>query len=308
MVTLTVQEIYNSILQLEPTQKASKNGTCRYGPIFMTDTMDMAKLRELAGGQKFRRLNFDLFGKLVLDASKKLLIRVQVELMAPLGALGRLMENDNPEPIDHQPDWTLLKRKQRARVLRDHWEKIRCRKRLLRDLAARYPRRRPSVLETEISDTGAIAAFCKPFCATGNKRRAFCAELKELMQAGNARRLPWRQILTQEILGGKATLGELAPILPERKKDAVLKLQTLLSMANEGSISLEQKSSFGEIHLQPQSQNTPDTIVRIKDARSRTYLLDWCDLRPGQREKVIRDLNGNRVILSNGKEGVSSGL
>jgi hypothetical protein len=308
MTTLTVQEIYGSTPQLGTIQKASKNGTRRSGPVFMTDCLDMAKLCEMAEGQKFRRLNFDLCGRLVLDASKKLLIRVQVELMAPLGALDRLMENDNHEPIDRQPDWTLLKRKQRYRALRDHWEKIRFRKKLLKDLAGRYPRRQPSLGETEISDAGAIATFCKPFSAAGNKRRAFSAELKELMQAGIARRLPWRQILTQEILRGKATLGELAPILPEHKKDAVLKLQTLLSMANEGSISLKQKSSFGEIHLRQQSENTPDTIVRIKDVRNRTYLLDWRDLRPGQREKVIRDLSDNRVILTLGKEGVKNGL
>ena len=60
--------------------------------------------------------------------------------------------------------------------------------------------------------------------------------------------------------------------------------------------------------MRQQSENTPDTIVRIKDVRNRTYLLDWRDLRPGQREKVIRDLSDNRVILTLGKEGVKNGL
>ena len=93
--------------------------------------------------REFRQIMMNQYGSLVLGASKNLLKRTNHELMEPLGQLTDLMDTDDDIPM--APDWRQLKRNQRARTLREYWERIRKRKERMQDLAKLYPRSSPTV-------------------------------------------------------------------------------------------------------------------------------------------------------------------
>lgn len=70
-----------------------------------------------------------------------LLKRTNYELMEPLGQLTDSMDTDDDIPV--APDWRQLKRDQRARALREYWERIRKRKERMQELAKLFPRGSP---------------------------------------------------------------------------------------------------------------------------------------------------------------------
>ena len=76
--------------------------------------------------REFRQIMIHQYGSLVLGASRNLLKRTNYELMEPLGLLTDMMDTDDDIPV--APDWRQLKRDQRARALREYWERIRKRK------------------------------------------------------------------------------------------------------------------------------------------------------------------------------------
>ena len=260
-------------------------------------------IKRLLNNKKFRRLNFEMIGMLVLLASKSLLTRTQKELMEPLGLLFNIMENVETETFNEGRDWTVLKRKQRARILRDHWEKIRRHKAHMRNIVQHYPRARTYDIKTEIHNTEVISQFCMPFSATANNNREFASELREIMQAGIKHELPWQQILAQQIINGTSTFNELSPIISDHKRDRAIKFQTLLEMANAGQIDIVQEKNFGDIHFNPPLNKTPKTDLAIKDPQGCIYQLDWHTLQPKQRDKVIADLRNKRIMMISNPTG-----
>jgi hypothetical protein len=249
--------------------------------------------------KKFRRLNFNIYGKLVLFASRSLLARTQKELMEPLGVLSKAMENYDIENIKEGPDWTKLKREQRARILRDYWEKVRKRKTHMQKLSRLYPRSAADQTKIGIHNTGVISEFCKPFSAAGDSAREFSDDLIEILKAGISRQLPWRQMIIQQIFEGKKTFDKLTPVISDQKKDRAFKLQILMEMAQASQIDLIQEKCFGDIHfnLMPKTDEF-DTGIVLKDKHGRRYCLDWCDLHPNQRGKVVEDLRDNKIVLA----------
>ena len=260
-------------------------------------------IKRLLNNKKFRRLNFEMIGLLVLHASKSLLTRTQKELMEPLGVLFNMMENGETEILNEDRDWTVLKRKQRARILRDHWEKIRRQKAHMRKIVQHYPRVRTYDTKTEIHNTEVISQFCRPFSAAGNNNREFASELREIMQAGIKHELPWQQILAQQIINGTSTFNELSPVISDLKRDKAIKFQTLLEMANAGQIDIVQEENFGDIHFNPHLNTTPETDLAIKDPQGCIYQLDWDNLQPKQRDKVIADLRNKRIMIISNPAG-----
>ena len=249
--------------------------------------------------KKFRRLNFNIYGKLVLFASRSLLARTQKELMEPLGVLFKAMENHDIENIKESPDWAKLKREQRARVLRDYWEKVRKRKTHMQKLARLYPRSAADQTKIEIHNTDVISEFCKPFSAAGDGAREFSDDLIEILKASISRQFPWRQMIVQQIFEGKKTFDKLTPVISDQKKDRAFKLQILMEMAHASQIDIVQENCFGDIHFNLiQKTGEPSTGIVLKDKFGRRYCLDWCDLHPNQRGKVVEDLRDNKIVLA----------
>jgi hypothetical protein len=249
--------------------------------------------------KKFRRLNFNICGNLVYFASKSLMARTQKELMEPLGVLSKKMGDHDIENIEDGPDWTKLKREQRARILRDYWEKVRKRKIHMQKLSRFYPRNVDGRAKIVIHSSNIISEFCKPFSAAGDSARDFSEDLKAILKAGISRQLPWRQMIVQQIFEGKKNFDKLTPVISDQKKDKALKLQILVEMAHANQIDLKQEKCFGDIHFNLIS-NTDElnTGIVLKDKIGRRYCLDWRDLHPNQRNKVVDDLQDNKIVLA----------
>ncbi len=243
--------------------------------------------------REFREIMMHQYGSLVLGASKNLLKRTNYELMVPLGHLTDLMDTDDDLPMP--PDWRQLKRDQRARALREYREKIRKRKERMHELAKLFPRGSPTP-SVKSHDATVLADFVEPFSPQADIKRQFINDLAEINKVGLSRMLPWRQIISQEILDGKPTLSDLSPIIPDGKKDTVLKLQFLLEKAHHQEIAIHQNGAFGKIQITP-TGNTCDTSIKVQDVDGNEYPLDWSELNRAQREKVIVDLQDNKVVL-----------
>ena len=256
-------------------------------------------IRKCFRHKKFRRLSLYIYGKLVLFASRSLLARTQKELMEPLGVLSKAMENQDIENIKDSPDWTRLKREQRARGLRDYWEKVRKRKTHMQKLARLYPRRVADQRKIGIHNTDVISEFCKPFSAAGDSARKFSDDLIEILESGISRQLPWRQMIVQQIFEGKKTFDKLTPVISDQKKDRAFKLQILMEMAHASQIDIVQENCFGDIHFKliPKTDEL-DTGIVLKDKHGRRYCLDWRELHPNQRDKVVEDLRDNKIVLA----------
>lgn len=246
--------------------------------------------------KEFRCLMMHQYGSLVLGASRNLLKRTQSELLAPLGYLSRMMDDDDPTP---DIDWSDLKRDQRARILREYWERVRHRKHRMQELAKLFSRGRADPHYEPITGTHILSSFAEPFSAHAQTRTEFHAQLKELSRAGLSKLLPWRQILSQQINEGTRTLADLSSVIPDRRQDIALKFQFLMELAHHQHIKLHQEQAFGEIELAPNSPEPDfhlDSHLTIKHDHGQETL-DWDDLNQRQRQKVLKDLQSNKVVL-----------
>jgi len=138
--------------------------------------------------------------------------------------------------------------------------------------------------------------FVEPFSPQADIKRQFIDDLAEINNIGLSRMLPWRQIISQAILDGTSSLSDLSPVIPDRKMDTALKLQFLLEKAHHQEIAIHQYEAFGKIQITPKG-DTCDTSLKIKDVDGYEYPLDWSELNRPQREKIITDLQDNKVVL-----------
>lgn len=228
--------------------------------------------------------------------------------MHPLGQLSDMMDEDHdPDNKTLQTDWAKLKKDQRARILREYWEKLRKRKDLMQKLAKTYKRGRadPHHQQNPINtNPHLLTMFTKPFSAKERDVQEYNHQLKELTKAGLSRLLPWRHILTEQIRHGNTTFTQLTTkkdnrIIPNQKQDTTLKFQFLMDLAHNQEITLTQETTFGQIAISPntntQTENTKN--ITLRDDSGDTCNLDWHDLTPNQRSKVIQDLQDAKVIL-----------
>jgi len=243
--------------------------------------------------REFRQIMMHQYGSLVLGASKNLLKRTNHELMEPLGQLTGKMDTDDDTAAN--PDWRQLKRNQRARALREYWERTRKRIERMRRLAKLFHRTSPTP-QVQSHDACVLSDFVKPFSPKAESKRQFFDDLAEINKIGLSKQLPWRQILSQEIVDGRLTFSDLSPIITDRKKDAALKLQFLLEKAQHQEIAIHQEKAFGQINITPTDDGF-DSNLTVKDADGNEYPLDWSELNQAQREKVICDLQNSKVVL-----------
>ena len=243
--------------------------------------------------REFRQIMMHQYGSLVLGASKNLLKRTNCELMEPLGQLTDMMDADDDLPLD--PDWRQLKKDQRARALREYWDRLRKQKERMQELAKLFPRGSPTP-SVRPTDATILSEFVKPYIPKDDLKRQFFVDLREIQKIGLSRMLPWRQIISQEILDGTSSLSDLSPVIPDRKMDTALKLQFLLEKAHHQEIAIHQYEAFGKIQITPKG-DTCDTSLKIKDVDGYEYPLDWSELNRPQREKIITDLQDNKVVL-----------
>ncbi len=81
-------------------------------------------------------------------------------------------DNYNPNGTPKSPDWKQLKKDQRARALREYWERVRKRKERMRELAKLFPGRSSypvtalSVQPNE-NDSTILSYFVEPFSPMG---------------------------------------------------------------------------------------------------------------------------------------------
>jgi hypothetical protein len=247
--------------------------------------------------REFRSLMMHQYGSLVLSASRNLLRRTQKELMEPLGYLMMVVKG-NGRCLDLETDWRKIKQSQRARILREYWERLRHRKERMRKLAKILPRGKANPDNAPTENADVLSVFAGPFSSHGLGQKEFDAKLNEIRKSGLSHQLPWRQILLQEITEGKRALPELSKILSDRKLDTALKFQFLTEMAHHSQINLTQKKNFGPITFCPDTFASEVSLdIIVKDGRGRQYRLTWHELSPGQRERIIGDLKIMRVVL-----------
>ncbi len=247
-------------------------------------------------------------------------MRTNIELMQPLGCLVDMMDTDDDNIDDGSnttktPDWKQLKKDQRARALREYWERVRKRKERMRELAKLFPRTSNTSFPTNAlsvqpnkNDTNILTDFVEPFSPIGAARRNFESDLEDIQKIGMSRQLPWHQIIAQEIADGKSTLHSLTQtqIIPNKRQDKTIKFQTLLEKAHQREIDLTQETSFGHIQIKPisnvgqENTNTDKNTsikIKIRDESGTDYPLDWSTLNQAQRKKVIADLQHSKVVL-----------
>jgi hypothetical protein len=162
-------------------------------------------------------------------------------------------------------------------------------------LAKLIPRSSPTPA-VQPTDATFLTEFVQPYCPKADLKRQFFDDIVEIKKIGLSRQLPWRQIISHEILDGKPTLSDLSPVIPDRKKDTALKLQFLLEKVQHQEIAIHQHEAFGKIQITP-TGDTCDTSLKVKDVDGNEYPLDWSELNRAQREKVIADLQDNKVVL-----------
>jgi len=149
--------------------------------------------------REFRSLMMHQYGSLVLSASKNLLTRTQKELMEPLGYLMMVVKG-NGRCLDLETDWRKIKQSQRARILREYWERLRKRKNLMRTLAQAYTRGRadPNHIQQSNQNPNLLTVFTEHFSAKGRDVREYNDHLNDIIKCGLSRLLPWRQILMHQ--------------------------------------------------------------------------------------------------------------
>jgi len=229
--------------------------------------------------QEFRQIMMHQYGSLVLGASKNLLKRTNHELMEPLGQLTDKMDIDDDTAAN--PDWRQLKRNQRARALREYWERTRKRKERMRRLAKLFHRTSPTP-QVQSHDACVLSDFVKSFSPKADIKRQFFDKLSEINKIGLSRKLPWRQIISQEIAEGRLTFSDLSSIIPDQKMDTALKLQFLLEKAQHQEIAIHQDEDFGKIQITPTGKEF-DLHFTLRDADGNEYPLNWSELTQAQR-------------------------
>ena len=257
--------------------------------------------------REFRSLMMHQYGSLVLSASRNLLTRTQKELMEPLSYLMMVVKG-NGRCLDLETDWRKIKQSQRARILREYWERLRKRKNLMSTLAQAYTRGRadPNHIQQSNQNPNLLTVFTEHFSAKGRDVREYNDHLNDIIKRGLSRLLPWRQILMHQIQNGNTSFAQLTnntetEIIPNTRQDITFKFQFLMELAHNQDITLTQNKTFGKISIQPGRDQTrydpANSIIKIRDDSGDTCSLDWQDLTPPQRSKVIQDLQDSKIIL-----------
>ncbi len=148
----------------------------------------------------------------------------------------------------------------------------------------------------------AFPEICKPFSPEALTLRHCEFEFNRFEAYPLSLSLPWKTILatelaeldTEEILFSK--LERYCP-KSSKRRETVIKFQTLLDMDNQNEIELSQNMHLGAISIEnnPTSDNT---VFSIKERSGNSCHLDWRQLSIRQRQHVVQDLLANKIILT----------
>jgi hypothetical protein len=278
-------------------------------------------------GQERLEVGFRLMGQIIHDLAFALSRRVNTELLEPIS----LWLSDDDWMIrfrvceQNTPNWSGYKHKQRewnehqkrlfAEGMRMYWQEIH-RKRILRQkVAGLIPRTKMATTEnhTLTADSTHLMAILEPLSPPGERRAETHEKFIQARSLSAADILPWRLIIASDLKKaetqvGTTTLSSLQTYFPEnRKKDIAAKLIHLLFMESEGTVRLSQSEPFGEITIElntPDKRNfhtgQPEGFFTIIDQSAMEYQFNWYDLNDAQRNKVISDLKGNKILCKAG--------
>lgn len=233
-------------------------------------------------------------GDLILRLSQGLLDRAK-ELLWEVASLIDGFEDPGTD-CSPEIDWAGYKKSSRALSKRCHWEKARRKKDRIRALRPLYRSGR-GISNQPIKMNQVLTILVRPFSPIGQSRLAFKEEFAAVLKSGAGRRFPWRQHIIRELLLGRSTLSAISPVLNDRKKDAVMRFQTLIEMSHEGQVSLSQNSSFGRIKIESKPDRL-DPTVDLREANGALHHLSWIQLTDQQRGKIGEDLACGRIVLA----------
>lgn len=260
---------------------------------------------------KESREAFLILGQMILDRTKALSVRVNTELLSPISKW-----LDDPDWLkkfstvsDASYPWAAYKRVERrylaqkredaAMRLKQYWCEIRRRK-FIKDVTRLIPKGAhhtigspPPTLEIAHKN---LSPVLSPFSVGEQKAAAIDAVFTRFMKFPVSRRLPWRQMVSGAVSCEKKLSALDTWYAKDIKKDRISKFMAALELEAEGELRIYQKKPFDEIQLSPAQKSSPADIF-LMDQAGRDYHFDWHKLNTPQQQKIVSDIEGNRLVL-----------
>jgi hypothetical protein len=258
--------------------------------------------------KEISEIDFRVMGNIVLEQTRSLI----QQLNEILNVMGRWI--DDPEWMerlkiyeDDVPHWARYKRTQRqwteqqkwlaAERLRMFWKAIQ-RKRKLRAELSRclHSGMRCGAVEVDSPrmSNDLLAPILSPLSPKEQHRADTEREFAQAFNLPPSSKLPWRAILSQETTK-QVSFDQLNQYLDNTRSDKASKLLHLLQMETDGVVSLHQEEHCGSITIKP-TNPSHESYISIKDQTGAEYDLEWSGLSDAQRNKVIADTLGNRIL------------
>lgn len=251
----------------------------------------------------------------IYNRARDLSFAVNIEILEPISA----WINDPDFTKKHKvmidvkdPDWAFYKRKQRkwtalqkqiaAERIRLYQKEIRRKRQMRQAIAGLISRSGPRAvpdIDLKAKACNALAEIVAPFSPPETLKSETQTEFKKARNRPPSSILPWNTILANSIRSN-STFANLPQYHPSGKADTVAKLQTLLQMETDQTLSLVQNEPFGEIEITCTADQTQSSegSIGIKDQQGNTFNLKWQDLSDAQRDKVIADLINYEIICT----------
>lgn len=295
-----------NILEFCLTQPGHRKDPC------MSDLLQA--IHEKLSPKDILEIDLRSFGSTIYSMAIGLSRKVNEELLSPISK----WLND-PEWMtrfsvceENVPNWALYKRRQRhltkrqkaifAERMKLYWSEIQRKRTLRKKVAAIIPcPGHPSLAGTQgqYLTRQHLTPILAPFSPSEQKKAEIRQRFCQVLDLSISDLLPWKFLLTFS-LSRTRNLSELPLHYPEnRKKDIVSKLIHLLYMETNGEVSLTQTAPFGEIIIEPnpkQEESRLVSTVTIIDKCGEAYEFDWQHLTDAQRNRVIADIKGNRIL------------
>jgi hypothetical protein len=255
-------------------------------------------------------INMPFWGNIIYAKALSLSRKVNRELLTPISKwlddpdfMKRhqvMIGNDVPNWAEYKRkarEWTEQQRKIAAQRLRLYWQEIHARKSHKKYINSLIPRENqgPSPILDVMPDF--LAPIVSPFSPIEQARQETLRIFEQARTLSISDLLPWRILITSELTEPK-TLDDL-PEYAEHKQDRIAKLQHLLQMDMEGTVTINQTSPFGEVTIVPTGASQ-EGLFTIKDQQGQTYEFDWQGLNDNQRDKVIADIKDRRILCKGG--------
>ncbi len=145
-----------------------------------------------------------------------------------------------------------------------------------------------------------LAALVFPFSMAGHEKATCERAFHHARQKRASSLLPYRAFLATDVGSRPVMFRELPDYAPNRRDDRINKFQTLLQLASEGAVGLQQESHKGSITILP-SQALPSNretlsefLVQRLDGKIVPML--WTKLSDIARQDLIRDALACRII------------